>query len=65
MGDPWNARATPWVLSNGLSGVEAASEEGVAVATCPQHAEVLVAVEEAHDLLNAEPVVGLRLHGRE
>jgi hypothetical protein len=65
-GEWWAERAwvaVPWVFPNGLYGVEVVFEDArfTAVA-CPQHGEKFVDVEEVHNLLNTEPVVGLRLH---
>jgi hypothetical protein len=55
--------ATPWIFGNGLFGVEVVfTDARFTAVVCPQHSKKFVDIEEAHILLNTEPVVGLRLH---
>jgi len=65
-GERWADRAWvayPWVFGNGLFGVEVSfGEERFTAVACPQHADMLIGVEEMHVLLNTEPVVGFMLH---
>ena len=65
-GEWWAERAwvaVPWVLGNGLYGVEVVFEDvRFTAVACPQCGEKLADVEEVHVLLNTEPVVGFRLH---
>ncbi len=50
----------PWIFGNGVLGVEVSfGGEGFTAVACPQHADVLAGVEEAHVILNTEPAVGL------
>jgi hypothetical protein len=55
--------AVPWIFGNGVLGVEVSfGGEGFTAVACPQHADVLAGVEEAHVILNTEPAVGLMPH---
>jgi hypothetical protein len=54
--------AVPWVLGNGLFGVEVVFEDASYSNRVSTIRRGLAEVEEVHGLLNTEPVVGFRLH---
>lgn len=61
-GEWWAGRlwmVTPWVSGGGLVGIKVVfGDAGFTAIAYPRHGERLTSVEEVHDLLNTEPVVG-------